>query len=158
MRLFLLYLLTTFWVGINFGQSLYPGLLGSAGDFVNHPNGSSISWSLGEPVVAMVSADGFTLNQGFQQSFLARPTSWQDPSFNYTVEIYPNPAVHLLHIDTDHDKKMQYRIITLVGKNVKTGTFEKHAEIDINPLPSGTYIVNLQSHRKAVMSTVFVKM
>jgi hypothetical protein len=54
-------------------QSISRQLVSTAGGFATGPTGS-ISFSIGEPVVGMISGGGFTISQGFQQADQAQCT------------------------------------------------------------------------------------
>ncbi|WP_199120233.1 T9SS type A sorting domain-containing protein [Pedobacter sp. ASV28] len=65
------------------------------------------------------------------------------------VNLYPNPAQDHISINlATSEKKRAFIVYTLDGKPVKTGTIAPYAtyvNIDLAPLKSGTYILNIDS-------------
>lgn len=141
-----------------FNQSLSPDLISSAGELVDLPEGGTLSWSLGEPVIEIVSDRDFTLTQGFQQPFLGEITSFQEPSFEYHIAIFPNPVSQTLFLKTDYGEKLKYKILTLDGKSIKTDTFQGQINIALHALPAGNYILSLNVKKQLVKALIFEKL
>ena len=61
------------------------------------------------------------------------------------LSLFPNPASNELHVKMEAAGKFQYFITNLAGQTMRTGTFTPNQTINIEGLPSGTYIFTLQS-------------
>ncbi|WP_312556289.1 T9SS type A sorting domain-containing protein [Empedobacter brevis] len=61
------------------------------------------------------------------------------------VRIYPNPVVDILNIETDVNKN-SIKIIDLTGKTIESYTInEKKISVQVNHLPKGIYIVEVEN-------------
>ncbi len=58
------------------------------------------------------------------------------------VNVYPNPVVDVLRIDSDL-KDGTYSIYTIIGQNVKTGNFNGNTSVDLSEIISGIYILEI---------------
>ena len=81
-----------------FSQSLSPEVIATAGDYFVGSN-ASLSWTIGEPIIETVSADGITLTQGFQQSYYMILAVQDNDTDTYDVRIYPVPARDFINIE-----------------------------------------------------------
>jgi hypothetical protein len=65
-----------------------------------------------------------------------------------SVRVFPNPASQIIRIETESIGKdrIYYEMYNLQGKKVITGQLskgEETREVDVNDLPSGTYILRI---------------
>ena len=60
------------------------------------------------------------------------------------LEVYPNPSAEVLNVKGPNEK-LTYVIFNALGKTVKYGAFTAQTQIDIQELPSGTYILKCSS-------------
>jgi hypothetical protein len=60
------------------------------------------------------------------------------------LEVYPNPSAEVLNVKGPNEK-LTYIIFNALGKTVKSGAFTAQTQIDIQDLPSGTYILKCSS-------------
>ncbi|MCK5840123.1 MAG: T9SS type A sorting domain-containing protein [Bacteroidales bacterium] len=81
-----------------FSQSLSPEIIASAGDYFVGSD-ASLSWTIGEPIIETVSADGITLTQGFQQTYYTVLAIQDNDTDTYDVRIYPVPARDFINIE-----------------------------------------------------------
>ncbi|MCO6485324.1 MAG: T9SS type A sorting domain-containing protein [Saprospiraceae bacterium] len=72
-------------------QSLQPQFIGTAGAHAAQGN-VRLSYSIGEVVVASLTADTLLLTQGFQQPFSGGPVSTDPISDGWQLAVFPNPS------------------------------------------------------------------
>jgi len=59
-----------------------------------------------------------------------------------TIKIHPNPAADFLSIENDEQLPMEYQVVSLDGRILKTGTSsEQKIQIDLSDLNTGMYFV-----------------
>jgi poly(3-hydroxybutyrate) depolymerase len=63
-----------------------------------------------------------------------------------SVNIYPNPTSDLLHIDLEHSKRQWMCLSNKTGQKLMTKLIEKNNVIDLSPLPSGLYFLQIGSN------------
>jgi len=117
----------------SFGQTLFGTTGGSLSDSQNQ-----IDFSIGEPMVADVSAVGFTVNVGFQQPFYDSFTAVakvETPGY----QVFPNPFSNAFRFEASSDIE-RYFLVDASGREVfqaqATGT---DFEYTVSSLPNGFY-------------------
>ena len=84
----------------------------------------------GDGIVAMNSPQGFS------------DLSVDESEFEGDIQLYPNPTNGLLNIEmVDSNAAMTYRIVNLLGQQVKQGTLTQ--TIDVSNLQAGMYILEI---------------
>lgn len=82
--------------------------------------------------------------------------------FDHGIKLYPNPVANTLFIETDlHQTVQQVSICTLNGQiilqqKVNQVTGQNVQEIDISALPSGFYLIHLQTSEQSYKRKLFV--
>jgi hypothetical protein len=123
-------------------------------------SGYEISWTLGEPVIATVTAGTTVLTQGFHQSKLTVTAIDEFPASDFEVTVFPNPTsdfviVHLvpttinagLSLFEFSGKLLQQHLIT-----------ESDTRVNLSGYASGTYILKLyQKDKTPVQSFKIIK-
>lgn len=62
-----------------------------------------------------------------------------------SLSIHPNPANNEIHVTSDAILEgLTYKVIDLTGRIVKKGIFSKNAIVNIDPLTSGSYFLELE--------------
>ena len=117
----------------------------------------SISFTLGEPVIATISTTRGIITQGFHQTMLPGTVS-DNTSINFNA--YPNPTSGLLHVFMDID---DMRNVKLVLSN-KSGnilfarnTENKSMEIDFSNYLSGIYFIVIYKDYKILGTLKIIK-
>lgn len=140
----------------SFGQSKVLEVVASAGGYTeNTTAGISLSWTLGETVIATFAPSGSSiiLTQGFQQGNLFT-VDVPDPDLpTIDVTIYPNPAIASIWFRFNHAKpngEVIVRVYDISGrvvmeKNMGILTGDDPLPLNISSLKSGLYLVNLRS-------------
>lgn len=118
-----------------------------AGGGGHHANSNTaITYTIGEPVIATVSAAGNTLTQGFNQPWADITTVMEEAtSAPADINVYPNPVRHTLHIATDVDTRADHFILhdaagRIIANGRITGTI---TELDMEQHASGSYFLRV---------------
>lgn len=118
-----------------------------AGGGGHHANAANaITYTIGEPVIATVSAAGSTLTQGFNQPWADIGTLVDDlHGDGPAINVYPNPVRHTLHIALDTPTEGQrYSLHDAAGRLVTDGRISSTiTDIDMEPYSSGSYFLRV---------------
>lgn len=72
------------------------------------------------------------------------------------IRTYPNPTTGVVHIDTDMDTDMHYRITNVYGQCVETGRLYTK-ELSLERFPTGIYFIQLLSENQTVVTEKIIK-
>jgi hypothetical protein len=132
--------------------------LTSAGGGSRTMSGITITWSLGETIVANAS----NASIGFQQSWelVLIGVEEADP---INLSVYPNPAKNfvVLDIQRDYNQELELAVYNLSGaiviQKIVTGKTQT-VELDIATLSSGPYEIILKEPGSKLASISFIKL
>ena len=117
----------------SFSQTLFGTTGGTLSDTQNH-----FDFSIGEPIVADVSAAGFTGNVGFQQSYYDFFTSVLK-SETAESQIFPNPFSNAFRFESSSEIE-RYVLLDASGREVfQSQTTGMDFEYKVSNLPNGFY-------------------
>lgn len=117
----------------------------------NRPIETKYEWfvnGVGVPVFS-VTKQGATLSSA---KYIDENTSGlTKKTYNYNIDIYPNPSLGLLNIKT----KDKYDYLELTNSNGKVFYSGKYTNcIDISSYPSGNYVVSLKNESKQISKII----
>lgn len=141
------FLLAAFIIATESGnaQTVAPDVISTSGTSFSNGAGQ-LDWTLGEPVISNFSVGSNVLTQGFHQPNLVI-TSVNDPQLNFSLNIFPNPAIDILHLKFDELKEQV--IVELYSSEGKLIQLQKvnssEMEIDMSKLSPGTYLLSVKS-------------
>ena len=138
-------------------QSLQPSVIALSCGFSSLQNGSSMSWTVGEPVIHTLPGSNFTLTQGFQQPLLEATTSYYDPAFNYNFLAFPNPLQFELRLETDYPEDLRYFLYDVSGNVLRTHKFKQEETLDLRTFPAGVYVLKVMTLEKTIRSILIEK-
>lgn len=141
-------------------QSPDPSLTGSAGG-VQQAAGHILSWSLGEPMVSYRLQSATWLTEGMQQpGVLNVATGIAHHPDDLHLQVYPNPAGHILHIASDGVLCGTVSISDMLGRNVihHENIPENMISIGLEHLQPGLYLLRVQCEMGRVYVQSFVKL
>ena len=72
------------------------------------------------------------------------------------TRMYPNPTTGIVHIDTDMDTDMHYRITNVFGQCVETGRLYTN-ELSLERFPTGIYFIQLLSDNQIIVTEKIIK-
>lgn len=95
--------------------------------------------------------EDYTVNIGAPTIFAKMNAKQIDNEVNvYDLILYPNPADSELNLATIDGRKVAYRIINYLGKEVKKGNFSTQENINVSSLTSGVYIFEINDGQKTI--------
>lgn len=122
------------------------------------------------PTTTMNLSDVVMVNSKLQQmpvttqsdsiKIVKKETGIAEPYFiSNNIKLYPNPAQSLLNIDLGRTKVQAIRIFSIHGKEIMSiaQPQTKIVNLDVNQLPAGIYLVQLQSAGGSVITKKFSK-
>lgn len=129
-------------------------LLSSGGSF-HQGSTFNLHWSLGEFIVDTHTENSFTLSKGFHQGALKISTSVQDRK-TLLLEIYPIPAVDLIHISGFENLTFEANIFDNTGRLVRT-FLVRESIVDISDLKNGLYHIVFKNTNFVISPVKFIK-
>ena len=125
----------------SYTQSITLSVIGMAGGLEKADDGSTVSWTIGEPIVDPVRHDEFYLTQGFQQPFLKISTGFADRDFTFDLKVYPNPVTRIINLESDYPDTIKTKLVSRDGKLIRQITWNSNLNLQMTQLPAGTYIL-----------------
>jgi len=130
-------------LGLNImAQQISPEVIASAGDHFQNDQ-MSMSWTLGEPVIATIYNDNAILTQGFHQDMYIITAIDDIQITHFQVNLFPNPTPDYLNIEFKGNDKSEEAIIQVFDMNGRVLKEEK-----VNDLNQSIRL-NLQSFERA---------
>jgi len=130
-------------------------IVATSGNTVEYTLGS-ISWTLGEPVIATLAASDRILNQGFQQGSLGLKAA--NPESDLKINVWPNPTNNKLTLTVENPLQMIYQLFDLNGKLLQTKIpDDKVTEIDLSGFATGAYQLKLFKGDKVLKTITVIK-
>ena len=100
----------------------------------------SLSYTVGQPVAA--TAVG--LNIGVQQTFVVTELHI-DGVEPLAVSVYPNPTTSVVKVEAESATTLRYTLFSVNGNVLMQGTLGATAEVNLSSLPTGAYLLRLDS-------------
>ncbi len=142
----LLFLSILFFPSIVAGQIRMVNQVASIGSIDASSNTLSMTSTIAEPVIGLVSSGGSILTQGFQQNLRALTTSTEHwPALDTQISVFPNPSDGHLQIVLDQQlSDFHFRVHDVYGQLIKVGQLQ-NASLDLTKIASGSYVLGLFS-------------
>lgn len=109
--------------------------------------GVSLSWTVGEPVIATFTNGGFTLTQGFHQTRLGTTSIDNIPIPGLIVSVYPNPFYYVLHLRVDEGdfSQLQYSLLNIQGQTLVLEKISRNlTDIDMQTFAAGNFLLQVR--------------
>jgi hypothetical protein len=147
----LLFLLNIFWCFFTSGQTIRRSVINSCGTVY----GSSLIFSVGEPLVGVESHNGYFCKGFIQPIEFRRLTDIEYIENSYSsCSISPVPASDKISLSFDNN--VHAMIFTIYGGEVTTIVYESNNEIDISNLKAGVYFIRY-AFRSKIYICKFIK-
>lgn len=145
-----------------FGQNIEREVISNAGN-ANKDANVSMTYTIGEAIIATSIQDTIVVQQGFEQGrFDTIVTSIELANEFLDLKVFPNPAIEyiMLELEKELEQKLTYQIITVEGKQIQTNSFAtRRQRIDVKSLPAASYVLQLLSEKgKMLYSTTIIKL
>jgi hypothetical protein len=132
---------------LNFGLARAQEAVNSAGgDAVGA--GGKVAYSIGQ--VAYISNSNGMEDQGVQHAYEIYTFAIQNPSFEISLNVFPNPTTDYLTLLVSdlQDEQLSYQVYDELGKTVSNGSITaQQTEIKMTTLPSATYFIHIINHQ-----------
>jgi hypothetical protein len=139
-KLLFLFLITA----AGYSQSISKQVIGAAGKTQTAGN-SKLSWTLGEPVVGLMTAGGKQLSNGYYPARNLQALSVEDIDMDVQIKLYPNPTSQALYVSHPELNSFGITIFDLNGKQVYAGTINKEEPLDVSNYTQGMYLVTIEN-------------
>ncbi|MBK8502440.1 MAG: T9SS type A sorting domain-containing protein [Saprospiraceae bacterium] len=139
------------------GQNLSSSVIALAGGHTKSPGGLSLSWTVGEPVVDPIRSEKILLTQGFQQPSLKVATGFEDLTFGFGLQVFPNPVTHVLKMQSDYPEAIDFRLVDMTGKAIHKGSWTSEHSLDMSHLSAGMYALYYLAGGRMVRSELISK-
>jgi hypothetical protein len=125
-------------------QSISKQVIGTAGKTQSNAN-LKVSYTVGEPVVGIMTAGGKQLGNGYYPALNTQALSVEDNALDVQLRVYPNPATQSLYVSHPEINSFGITIVDLNGKLIYQGIINKEEPLDVSNYTQGMYLVTLEN-------------
>src|SRR6478735_8300205 len=93
-------------------QSIPKKVIGSAGT-TQTTSGNKLTWTVGEPVVGLMSGGGNQLGNGYYRGLSIKALSTEDFAMEVAIKVYPNPTTQYLFADQKDKHPLEITLFDL---------------------------------------------
>ena len=139
------YLVIVFLVAtMGYSQSISKQVIGSAGKTQSNAN-LKVSYTVGEPVVGIMTAGGNQLGNGYYPALNLQALSVEDNVLDLQLKVYPNPTSQLLYVSHPELNSFGITIVDLNGKQLYSGNINNEEPLDVSGFTQGMYLVTVEN-------------
>jgi len=131
-------------------QTISKQVIGANGKTLSNSN-LKVSYTVGEPVVGLMTAGGNQLGNGYHPALNLQALSVEDNVLDVQLRVYPNPTSQSLYVSHPDVNSFGITIVDLNGKQLYSGTIKKEEPLDVSNYTQGMYLVTVESeitHKK----------
>ncbi len=142
------------------GFNVEHNVVASGGGFFTGPNGTSISYTIGEPVIQTLQGANHDLTQGFQQPEDIETYVSEIPGVDYGISVFPNPVRDLLTINVEKEmpEKASFGIYDMTGSLIISDKINMQSEeVSLDVYKSGTYFLRIYVGSQHIQTFKIVK-
>jgi hypothetical protein len=144
--------LTLIFSFLSFSQSISKQVIGAAGRTTTNSN-LKVSYTVGEPVVGLMTAGANQLGNGYYPALNLQALSVEDNNLDVQLKVYPNPTSQLLYVSHPDITSFGISIVDLNGKQLYQGKLEKDEPLDVSNYTLGIYLVTVENPITKKMNT-----
>lgn len=134
-------------------QSISSSVISTAGK-INNSASTQLNWTLGEPIVKLMTNTGTQISSGYHNQLNLQALSVEDNDINAFIKIYPNPTSDYLIISKPNVEDASINIYNELGQILlKYNVSLQENRIDISELSSGIYIVKIKNNNSQKSNT-----
>lgn len=127
-----------------YSQSISKQIIGAAGKTQSSGN-SKLSWTIGEPVVGIMTAGDNQLGNGYYPALNIKSLSVEDNTLDVQLRVYPNPTSQSLYVSHPDMNSSGITIMELNGKQLYSGTINKEEPLDVSSYTQGMYLITIEN-------------
>lgn len=130
----------------------------SGGNYFSSAN-NSISFTIGEPIIATYTRANNAITQGFHQTKLSEVnTSISNYYSDATIAVFPNPAINSVQVSIQNANVINYKtnVYDLAGKIVYESLVyntKANEQIEVSNWAEGTYIIQIVDDKNQTLAT-----
>jgi len=147
-NIILILLITTF----SYSQTISKQVVSAAGKTQSNSN-LEITWTLGEPIVGLMTNGGNQLGNGYHPSLNLQALSMEENNLDLQIKVYPNPTTQLLYVSHPELNSFGVQIVDLNGKQIYSGTISKDQPLDVSNYSQGIYMVTIENKENTKKNT-----
>lgn len=140
----LLLVLTLTFSLLSFSQTISKQVIGAAGRTASNSN-LKVSYTVGEPVVGLMTAGVNQLGNGYYPALNLQALSVEDNTLDLKLKVYPNPTSQSLFVTHPNLNSFGITIVDLNGKLLYQGKLDKEEPLDISYYTQGIYLVTVEN-------------
>lgn len=129
---------------VSYSQSISKQVIGTSGKTLTNSN-LKVSYTVGEPVVGLMTAGGNQLGNGYYPAMDIQALSLEDNVLALEIKLYPNPTSQSLYVSHPEYNSFTIQIADLNGKQIYTGTIEKEVPLDMSSYTQGMYLITIEN-------------
>ena len=130
--------------GIVSAQSISKQVIGTSGKTLTNSN-LKLSYTVGEPVVGLMTAGGNQLGNGYYPALNLQALSVEDNVLDVQLKVYPNPTSQSLYVSHPDMNSFGITIVDLNGKQLYSGTINKEEPLDVSNYTQGMYLITIEN-------------
>ena len=139
-RLIIILLVST----LGYSQSISKQVIGAAGKMLTNSN-LKLSYTVGEPVVGLMTAGGNQLGNGYYPALNMKVLSIEDNTLDVQLRVYPNPTSQSLYVSHPEINSFGISIADLNGKIIYQSIINKEEPLDVSNYTQGMYLVTIEN-------------
>lgn len=129
---------------MGYSQSIFKQVVGTSGKTLTNSN-LKLSYTVGEPVVGLMTAGGNQLGNGYYPALDLQTLSVEDNVLDVQLKLYPNPTSQSLYVTHPEMNSFGITIVDLNGKQLYQGTINKDEPLDVSKYTQGMYLVTIEN-------------
>ena len=129
---------------LGYSQSITKQVIGAAGKTLTNSN-LKLSYTVGEPVVGLMTAGGNQLGNGYYPALNLKALSVEDNVLDVQLKVYPNPTSQSLYVSHPDVNSFRISIADLNGKLIYQSIINKEVPLDVSNYTQGMYLVTVES-------------
>ena len=129
---------------MGYSQTISKQVVGTSGLTLTNSN-LKLSYTVGEPVVGLMTAGGNQLGNGYYPALNLQTLSVEDNVLDVQLKVYPNPTSQSLYVTHPEMSSFGITIVDLNGKQLYSGTIKKEEPLDVSNYTQGMYMVTIEN-------------
>ncbi len=136
-------------------QQLKPELICPGSGMIS--NGTvSLTWAIGETVIATMASSSIKLTNGAAQPDISVLSVLNNPIGGIECKLFPNPTKDILILQSSKLKQTEaeYNLFDISGKKILNSKItDDNTSIDVSNLPASVYWLNIHDGAKKIIQT-----
>ena len=130
----------------------------NSGGGTSNGSGGVVTFTTGQSTFTVASGTGGSNSAGVQQAYIVTNSGVQDANLSISVKVFPNPASHLLQIETAQIAGLRYEMFDAAGRKMHEGKIKNgKATQDLSRDVPGSYQLIIFQKQKNIQSFTILK-